>query len=148
MGIVGRRPSQHEFLQGIQSSKLFMYFGHAAGEIYAPLAELRESSAVSLLIGCSSGRIRANGVFPPQSPVFHYLQSGSSFVLAALWDVTDKDIDTYTLEVLKSSQLLLTDNNNTIDTQLIAEKAREKRSVCNLKALNGYAPIVYTIINP
>lgn len=120
-----------------------MYFGHAAGEIYAPLAELKESSAVSLLIGCSSGRIRANGVFPPQSPVFHYLQSGSPFVLAALWDVTDKDIDTYTLEVLKSSGLLA--DKNTLNTQLIAEKAREKRSVCNLKALNGYAPIVYKI---
>lgn len=140
---MGRRPSQQEFLQAIRSSKLFMYFGHAAGEIYAPLAELKESSAVSLLIGCSSGRIRANGVFPPQSPVFHYLQSGSPFVLAALWDVTDKDIDTYTLEVLKSSGLLA--DKNTLNTQLIAEKAREKRSVCNLKALNGYAPIVYKI---
>lgn len=119
-----------------------MYFGHAAGEIYAPLQELQESSAVSLLIGCSSGRIKANGIFPPQSPVFHYLQSGSPLVLGALWDVTDKDIDTFTLEVMKSSGLL----SDTLEISSIAKETHFKRSVCNLKALNGYAPIIYASI--
>ncbi len=80
-GIVGRRPSSEEFFNGIGGEfDLFIYFGHAGGEVYAPLHELKRqkrknNAAAALLVGCSSGKIRINGIFSPQSSVFHYLEN-------------------------------------------------------------------------
>ncbi len=63
----------------------------------------------------------------------------SPLVLAALWDVTDKDIDTYIKEVLDNSGLL----ENRATLQAINQEAHASRGICYLKALNGFAPIVY-----
>lgn len=73
-------------------------------------------------------------------------------ILANLWDVTDKDIDTYIKSVLEDSDLLLpvTSENILIETtannSTIIEKAQLNRQRCYLKALNGYAPIIYGLI--
>lgn len=81
-GIIGRKPTINEFFNGICGTfDLFIYFGHSGGEIYAPLKELklklseRRAASSALLIGCSSGRIKSNGVFPAESPIFHYLEN-------------------------------------------------------------------------
>jgi len=66
--------------------------------------------------------------------------------------VTDKDIDTYIKGVLEESDLILPDNfkelniQTTANEQTIIEKAQQSRHKCFLKALNGYAPIVYGLI--
>lgn len=73
-------------------------------------------------------------------------------ILANLWDVTDKDIDIYIKSVLEDSDLLLpvTSENILIETtannSTIIEKAQLNRQRCYLKALNGYAPIIYGLI--
>ena len=64
----------------------------------------------------------------------------SPLVLAALWDVTDKDIDTYIKQVLDKSGLL---QHNQATLRDINEQAHSSRSICYLRALNGFAPIVY-----
>jgi separase len=82
-GIVGRRPTSEEFFTGICGRfQLFIYFGHSGGEIYAPLKDLKKkitsefgAAASALLIGCSSGKIKPNGIFPAESSVFHYLEN-------------------------------------------------------------------------
>jgi len=81
-GIMGRKPTIDEFFNGICGAfDLFIYFGHSGGEIYAPLKELKlklsekRAASSALLIGCSSGRIKSNGVFPAESSIFHYLEN-------------------------------------------------------------------------
>lgn len=80
-GVIGRKPTTEEFFSGICGIyDLFIYFGHSSGEIYAPLKELKSKlskrASSALLIGCSSGRIKSNGIFPAESPIFHYLENG------------------------------------------------------------------------
>lgn len=80
-GVIGRKPTTEEFFNGIRGIyDLFIYFGHSSGEIYAPLKELKSKLAKrassALLIGCSSGRIKSNGIFPAESSIFHYLENG------------------------------------------------------------------------
>ena len=72
-------------------------------------------------------------------------------ILANLWDVTDKDIDMYIKGVLEDSDLLSKTSSSTNLKQsttatTIIEKAHKGRERCFLKALNGYAPIVYGMI--
>lgn len=81
-GIIGRKPTINEFFNGICGDfDLFIYFGHSGGEIYAPLKELKlklsakRAASSALLVGCSSGRIKSNGVFLPESAIFHYLEN-------------------------------------------------------------------------
>lgn len=83
-GIIGRRPSPDEFFAAINGKyDLFIYFGHSGGEIYAPLKELKSKIKIAdtqkassvLLIGCSSGKIKSNAVFPADSAIFHYLDN-------------------------------------------------------------------------
>ena len=80
-GLIGRKPTSEEFFNGISGFyDLFIYFGHSSGEIYAPLKELKSKlskrASSALLIGCSSGRIKSNGIFPAESSIFHYLENG------------------------------------------------------------------------
>ena len=75
-------------------------------------------------------------------------------MLANLWDVTDKDIDLYIKGVLEDSDLLVpvSSENLSIPIQstanciLVIEKVQSGRQRCMLKALNGFAPIVYALI--
>lgn len=75
-------------------------------------------------------------------------------VLANLWDVTDKDIDTYIKGVLEDSDLLVpvgSENlsipiQSTANCLTLIEKVQSGRQRCMLKALNGFAPIVYALI--
>lgn len=171
-GIVGRPPLDVEVLEALTSGafKLFIYFGHSAGESYLKLQDLKEhlikketSLAPSLLVGCSSGRIVNNGIFPSESTVQYYLQGSryvwkmhpisqlcfSPLVLANLWDVTDKDIDQYIQQVMIEASLLKVDENdkNTpIELENIAHAAQSSRNQCYLKSLNGKSPVVYGLI--
>jgi separase len=75
----------------------------------------------------------------------------SPLVLANLWDVTDKDIDMYIKGVLEDSDLLLPIGQEklvqtTANCMTIIEKAHWGRQRCMLKGLNGFAPIVYSLI--
>lgn len=81
-GIIGRKPTADEFFKGICGNfDLFIYFGHSSGESYAPLKELKQklpetkAASSALLIGCSSGRIKSNGVFSSESSIFYYLEN-------------------------------------------------------------------------
>ncbi len=56
----------------------------------------------ALLWGCSSGRLPVLGVHDPSGPAQWYLLGGASFVVANLWDVTDKDIDKLSMNCMRA----------------------------------------------
>ena len=77
-GLCGSRPSSNGLASALQQHDLFLYFGHGSGEQYLPLAGLRrlESCAGSVLLGCSSGRLKDNGQYEPSGPIWGYLMAG------------------------------------------------------------------------
>ncbi|KAG1676526.1 hypothetical protein FOA52_000069 [Chlamydomonas sp. UWO 241] len=96
-GAAGVRPPLQSLLAALQAHSLFVYCGHGSGEQYVPLSLMRRlpSCAAGLLIGCSSGRMRAQGAYDPVGAPTGYLLSGCPALVVNLWDVTDRDIDRF-----------------------------------------------------
>lgn len=149
-GIIARPPSSTEFLEALKSSRLFLYFGHGGGEMYIKGERLRKAfieskkCAPSLLIGCSSGRLREPewAGFGVEGTVIDYLAAGSSCVLVNLWDVTDRDIDRLTCSMLERFGLWDVEMNVSKDLGLALAQSRAD---CLLSRINGAAPVIYGI---
>jgi hypothetical protein len=79
-GFAGSPPAPNQLLSALQQYDLFLYFGHGAAQQYLSRAALRglERCAASLLMGCSSGRLRVAGVYEPHGPVWDYLMAGET----------------------------------------------------------------------
>lgn len=129
-------------------SDLFIYCGHGSGEKYIhrdKILELKRGCSAALLFGCSSGRLECEGIFGPDGAVLSYLRAGSPAVLAMLWDVTDRDIDQLSVQVIQ--RWLLSDNEEDIGGGSgrvpLARVLQEARQVCKLKYLNGHAVVCY-----
>jgi len=118
--IVNRAPSEEDFRSTLESSALTLYFGHGAGSQYIrprTIKKLERCSEVVWLMGCSSGAVTEYGELEPQAVPLAYLNAGmkkapaSSIedepsqsrkclsIVATLWDVTDKDIDRFSLTI-------------------------------------------------
>jgi separase len=67
------------------------------------------------------------------------LQAGSAAVVASLWDVTDKDLDRFSWEMLK--QWGLTEENDI--PKSLTEAVAISRDSCYLKYLVGAANVAY-----
>lgn len=67
-----------------------------------------------------------------------YLQSGAPWVLGNLWDVTDKDIDRLSLQVMEKILSLQ-------GVMGICDALSQSRDACKLKVAVGCSPIVYGI---
>ncbi|KAF6252748.1 peptidase family C50-domain-containing protein [Scenedesmus sp. NREL 46B-D3] len=102
-GVAGSRPSPTQLSAALRQHQLFLYFGHGGGDQYVPLASLKrlDRCAGSLLMGCSSGRLRQMGLYEPSGAIWGYLLAGCPAAVANLWDVTDRDIDRFAQAVLK-----------------------------------------------
>lgn len=57
-------------------------------------------------------------------------------MVANLWDVTDKDIDKFTAELIQNWL-------SACQGTYLSREVQKARSVCKLKHLNGFAPVVY-----
>ena len=75
-------------------------------------------------------------------------------MVANLWDVTDKDIDNFSKELLNLTLEIDNDsendnesdkNNNDKNLMDVASAVSNARKVCKLRYLNGAAPICYGI---
>lgn len=69
-------------------------------------------------------------------------------LLVNLWDVTDKDIDMFTISVLTKWGFFVDYDSFdmfdlTAENRTLPECVAASRDVCKLKYLNGAAPIVY-----
>ncbi|KAF8065905.1 SF3B4 [Scenedesmus sp. PABB004] len=101
-GVAGARPAPGALAGALAAHDLYLYFGHGGGEQYVPLPSLRRLGrcAAALLMGCSSGRLRQQGLYEPAGPIWGYLTAGCPAAVANLWDVTDRDIDRFAQSVL------------------------------------------------
>jgi len=118
-GIVQRNPSEAEISTALAKSPMLLYFGHGSGAQYIRprvVKRLENCSAVVWLMGCSSGAVTEYGELEPFAVPLAYLMAGEKetsvadteeelekvdgkcmAVVATLWDVTDKDIDRFSL---------------------------------------------------
>jgi separase len=111
--VVGREPSEDVFTAALQTASNLLYFGHGAGSQYIrprSIRKLETCSEVVWLMGCSSGAVTEYDELEPFAVPLAYLQAGQHHseqpgprrcmaVVANLWDVTDKDIDRFSLAV-------------------------------------------------
>jgi separase len=179
---VARPPSATEFSTLLTECSLVLYFGHGTGAQYLRPRLIRQlsqtshqnnkpSCAVTLLMGCSSAKMTGNGVYLPSGMPWNYLQGGSMAMVGCLWDVTDRDIDRFSLDLLEHWGLLESGGGpkETKGMPIDKGKAKQQRKMknkwgeegqekmsldeavalardsCRLKYLNGAAPVVWGV---
>ncbi|KAL9646724.1 hypothetical protein ABK040_001146 [Willaertia magna] len=137
-GLVGEAPREEQVYSALENNDLLIYVGHGAGEKYYNPHKIRRLTKCCpvLLMGCSSGRLKEYGFYEPNGTILNFLLAGSPFVVANLWDVTDKDIDRLTEHLF----------NNWLDrksNRSISEVLTEARETCRLPYLIGSATVCY-----
>jgi separase len=154
--VVGKIPHASFITDSLRKEHgLFLYFGHGGGQKYISRKDIeslkqtptRTISSV-ILMGCSSGKlesvnIRGSGFlgelpiqYEPEGIALSYLLAGSPCVVGNLWDVTDRDIDRFSIELLE--QLFGSDINYSI-----ARSVAHVRTACKMRYIVGSAPVCY-----
>ncbi|KAK9354170.1 peptidase family C50-domain-containing protein [Lipomyces doorenjongii] len=151
-GIVARSPSEGEFRSILSQNEIVLYFGHGGGEQYIRPSQIKslDKCAATFLLGCSSGALHSSGNFEPWGTPMNYLIAGCPLLVANLWDVTDKDIDKFSHEMFRLWGLYDLASKETkkkvsAETYTIGDAMAKARDICNLKYLNGAAPVLYGI---
>lgn len=144
-GVIGRPPSEQQFLDALARKDLVVYFGHGGGEQYVRSHKIRHlpRCAATMLWGCSSGSLKEMGEFDRVGTPFNYMLAGCPLLVANLWDVTDRDIDKFSQAVFDS--LRLTPTRGGEQGMSVVTAIAQAREVCKLKYLTGAAPVVYGI---
>ncbi|EME48667.1 hypothetical protein DOTSEDRAFT_84234 [Dothistroma septosporum NZE10] len=143
--IVRRAPNEDEFKSALTSASTLLYFGHGAGSQYIrprAIRRLDRCSEVVWLMGCSSGAVTEYGKLEASAVPLTYMLAGQArqsrdnsstqpsgqcmSVLATLWDVTDKDIDRFSLAVGEEWGLWKAPE---VSTKLPAKTPRKKEKV-------------------
>jgi separase len=132
---------QGDFLRrALESKDVVLFCGHGSGEELLARERITALSgrrvAAALLMGCGSARLRPQGEFEPAGVVLSYVLAGSPAVVGNLWDVTDKDIDRFTVELLE--RWALGAAGQRVD---LARAVQASRDVCRLSYLVGAAPV-------
>ncbi|KIX02687.1 uncharacterized protein Z518_08629 [Rhinocladiella mackenziei CBS 650.93] len=171
--IVNRPPEEKEFETALRDKSLMLYFGHGGGAQYIRGRTIRKMGrcAVTLLMGCSSAKMTECGVYEPYGMPWNYINGGSPAVVGTLWDVTDRDIDRFALQLMDDWGLV--DAKSDLDTKsnksgkgrsdkggkarnpagytrkrgvvALDQAVAQARDACMLKYLNGAAPVMYGI---
>lgn len=139
----GQKPPDGSVREALESSdcELFVYCGHNAGEEFLcskDALRLRSTPNVMLLAGCSSGRLKDEGVFEPSGTILQYICAGVPCIVANLWDVTDADIDRFLIRVLEEVKR----SGKPSD---ILRAVSISRSACKLQFAVGAAPVCYGV---
>ena len=171
---INRTPSEVEIAASLSSRSIYLYFGHGSGSQYISSRAVRrlDKCAVALLMGCSSGTMTEEGEYESHGVPMTYLQAGAQAVVGTLWDVTDKDIDRFSMSVLENWGLFeqsseFQDRSPTkgakgkgrvraglaampdvedsprLRAMSLDQAIAKGREACFLKYLNGAAPVMY-----
>ncbi|TID31060.1 hypothetical protein CANINC_000304 [Pichia inconspicua] len=149
-GVIGAPPTEMELMKAFDTNGLYIYAGHGGGEQFVKSKTIKARNKIppTLLLGCSSGALKGEGFVYPYGTAYNYIMGGCPMLLVNLWDVTDKDIDTFTVEMLTNWGFFVDydsldpfDLNATSET--LPESVAKSRDICKLKYLNGAAPVVY-----
>ncbi|XP_033110709.1 uncharacterized protein LOC117111827 [Anneissia japonica] len=140
-GVVACAPNKQEYTSALTDHDLFVYCGHGNGRQFLNSDDIQriKCRALTLLMGCSSGRLQYNGSLETSGMALNYLLAGCPCVVANLWDVTDRDIDRF-LETLLKSWLARSN-----DSSYITDYIYEARKACKMSALIGFSPVTYGI---
>ncbi|RVX74674.1 hypothetical protein B0A52_01801 [Exophiala mesophila] len=159
-GIINKVPSEADFENALSTDDVLLYFGHGGGAQYIRGGTIRKMKqcAVTLLMGCSSAKLTEYGVFESQGMPLNYISGGSAAVVGTLWDVTDRDIDRFAMELMTEWGLLEKNGEKSNKTgkrsvkqeanlgkASLSEAVAGARDSCLLKYLNGAAPVVYGV---
>ncbi|GMM46185.1 separase [Pichia kluyveri] len=133
-GVIGKPPNESDILKAFNNVNMYLYAGHGGGEQYLQSRKVksRESIPVTMLAGCSSGRMKQLGFSYAYGTAFNYINGKCPMLIANMWDVTDRDIDKLTVAVLDKP-------NN------LCQGVGISRNVCKLTYLNGASAVVYGI---
>ncbi|KAL0042551.1 hypothetical protein WJX79_003322 [Trebouxia sp. C0005] len=152
-GTAGEPMAPGPLAAALQGHDMFLYFGHGSGDQYLSARALRRMPrcASALLMGCSSGSLAKAGQYEPSGPVLAYLMAGCPVAIANLWDVTDRDIDRFSKEVLSKWIELVPEEGSSGQHDMVQQSVCVSASVamsrkaCRLAALIGAAPVCYGI---
>ncbi|KAF2225169.1 peptidase family C50-domain-containing protein [Elsinoe ampelina] len=157
------KPSQPEFVSFLEQSNALLYFGHGSGTQYIgerSIQRLKKCADVVWLMGCSSGKVQTWGELESESVPLSYLLAGEDVdcdtqesqgsaakmrqgmcmsVVATLWDVTDRDIDNFSMSVAKKWGLFGERKMPTAGTKR-GEGTVEEPAVPKTPARKGRAP--------
>lgn len=148
-GFVGTKeaPLGLESCIDLTSYTLYIYMGHGTGEQYVSPSKIQHNNEhkdkhlpVVFLMGCSSGAFQYRGNFDQDSIVLEYLFKKSPAVVATLWDVTDKDIDRFTMACLEHWGVL---NDSNTEKSSLGSSVQKSRSKCLFQGIVASAPVVY-----
>ena len=174
---VNKEPSEVEIATSLSSRDLYLYFGHGSGGQYirSRVVQKLDQCAVALLMGCSSAALTEEGEFESHGVPNDYLHAGAQAVVGTLWNVTDKDIDRFSMKVLEEWGLFEHEGEKESKSpvkkgakgrsrampRIVAfEKGKSAerkgkttldqaiaigREACLLRYLNGAAPVVYGV---
>lgn len=155
-GSSGEKLSVDEILGELQSNDVFLYCGHGGGESILPPRQLARSMKrvpVSILMGCSSGRLeRYSSGAESGGTAIEYLLAGAPAVVANMWDVSDRDIDRLTESLLEHWLGVSTDTSSRRSQRGKAGRGESctlsvalasARDACRLPYLVGAATVVY-----
>ncbi|PNS15276.1 hypothetical protein CAC42_8277 [Sphaceloma murrayae] len=119
------KPSEGTFETALRESNVMLYFGHGSGTQYVrerSVQKLTRCAQAVWLMGCSSGKVIEGWGYESESVPLSYLGAGEGgegesrdgeeaeardregmcmSVVATLWDVTDRDIDRFSVAVGK-----------------------------------------------
>jgi separase len=127
-GVTMRIPTQSE-CRLADDCDLILYFGHGNGSKYLRLGR---HNKVVLLFGCNSARLLCVENYKRNGSVLKYLSRGS-LVLGCLWEVTDRDIDRFSIKVMESMK----------NKECLGSIVSRLRSEFKMRYLNGAAVVVY-----
>lgn len=104
-------------------------------------AEGRIPFPAAFLFGCSSAKLRDRGFHEPIGALTSLFEKNSPLVVGNLWDVTDKDLDRFSIQMLENYYGA---NKNPPLDKIMAESRR----VCKLGYAVGAAPVIFGIPLP
>jgi len=130
----------HDMCTAMTLYDVLLFFGHGNAQEYLPPSSVWIGwRAVMILMGCSSGALVSQEDMGLDGIVFSYLLAGAPSLVANLWDVTDKDIDRFSLALVgawfKHADLQV---HSTLSSSVSLA-----RTECQLQFLTGAAPVVY-----
>uniref|UniRef100_A0A673MXW0 separase n=1 Tax=Sinocyclocheilus rhinocerous TaxID=307959 RepID=A0A673MXW0_9TELE len=137
-GVCGTAPDPDKLQEAVTTKDLYIYIGHGAGARFLDAQRVLKGPvrAVALLFGCSSAALNVLGHQEGTGIILSYLTAGCPLVLGNLWDVTDRDLDRFTLALLQS---WLSAGSGSSLLQHLAQS----RNATHLKHIIGAAPIAY-----
>ncbi|KAM3935059.1 separin [Leptodactylus fuscus] len=139
-GVIRSAPKSEELQSALTKQDLYIYVGHGAGAHFLDAQTLQrlDCNAVVLLFGCSSAALAVRGDLEGAGIVLKYLMAGCPLVVGNLWDVTDREIDRYTVAFLQG--WLKAGPGASLLKYLC-----ESRQAPKLKYIIGAAPVAYGV---